>query len=149
MENENFPLLLGGPPGVEKFAAVSDISADTAEAKIAHIESWLEAQKTDRKKHMLYLVMYDIEDHKVRTQMAKYLLKKGCMRIQKSVYLAKSSRKIYDEIYQALRDINQMYQNHDSIFLLPVPEEKFNHIKVIGKNVEFDLVTRNPTVLFV
>ncbi|MBN1253525.1 MAG: CRISPR-associated endonuclease Cas2 [Bacteroidales bacterium] len=38
------------------------------------------------KKHpekMLFLVMYDIQDNKVRTQIAKYFITKGCTRIQK------------------------------------------------------------------
>src|SRR5690554_4909906 len=32
---------------------------------------------------MLSLIMYDIENDKVRTLLAKYLIEKGCVRIQK------------------------------------------------------------------
>lgn len=92
--------------------------------------------------------MYDIENHRIRNQVAKYLIRKGCMRIQKSIYLAKSSRTTYQHIYTTLREINNMYENRDSIFVLPVPEEKFQNIKVIGKNVQFDLVTKSKNVLF-
>ncbi|MBK8390592.1 MAG: hypothetical protein IPL23_15480 [Saprospiraceae bacterium] len=59
--------------------------------------------------------------------------KKGCLRIQKSVYLAKSNRTLYTEITETLKDINEMYNNEDSIFVLPVPEEKFAHMKAFWK----------------
>jgi CRISPR-associated protein Cas2 len=70
------------------------------------------------------------------------------MRIQKSLYLAKSSRVTYNEIHDALRDINAMYNNHDSIIVLPVPEEKFKNIKLIGQNIEFEIVTKEHNVMF-
>ena len=52
------------------------------------------------------------------------------------------------EISQTLKEINEIYENSDSIFVLPVPEEKFNNITVIGQNVEFDIVTKTKNVLF-
>ena len=118
------------------------------EEKIDSIEKWLITQKNVKDRSMLYMVMYDIEDNKVRTQVAKYLIKKGCLRIQKSVYLAKSNRTLYTEITETLKDINEMYNNEDSIFVLPVPEEKFAHMKAFGKNVEFEIVTKPKNVLF-
>src|SRR5690606_1027949 len=93
--------------------------------KIERIEEWLLENQRSKDKSMLYIVMYDIENNKVRTQVAKYLIKKGCLRIQKSVYLAKSNRTLYKDICEALKDINEMYENDDSIFVLPIPEEKF------------------------
>jgi CRISPR-associated endonuclease Cas2 len=125
-----------------------DLSSENIEDKVEKIEAWLYKQKKQKIKQVLYLIAYDIEDNKIRTQIAKYLIKKGCMRIQKSVYLAKSSRTTYNEIHETLRDINTMYKNQDSIFVLPVPEEKFNNIKLIGKNIEFEIVTKEQNVLF-
>ncbi|MBK7522811.1 MAG: hypothetical protein IPI53_01165 [Saprospiraceae bacterium] len=43
-------------------------------------------------------------------------MKKGCLRIQKSVYLAKSSPAIMKDISQTLKEINEVYNNEDSIF---------------------------------
>ncbi len=37
---------------------------------------------------MLYFIMYDIENDKVRAQIAKYLIKRGCLRVQKSIFFA-------------------------------------------------------------
>ena len=116
--------------------------------KISHIMQWLSNKSRIKSNTMLYMIMYDIENNKIRTHIAKYLIKKGCLRIQKSVYLAKSSPSIMKEISQTLKEINEIYENSDSIFVLPVPEEKFNNITVIGQNVEFDIVTKTKNVLF-
>lgn len=125
-----------------------DVSRATIAEKVAIIEEWLIRFKTQKEKKMLYLIAYDIEDNKIRTHIARFLIKKGCLRVQKSVYVAKSDRTTYQEIHQILREINSMYRNHDSIFMLPVPEEKFTNIKLIGKNVEFEVVTKPKNVIF-
>lgn len=116
--------------------------------KISYIMQWLSRKSRIKSNTMLYMIMYDIENNKIRTHIAKYLIKKGCLRIQKSVYLAKSSPSVMKEISQTLKEINEIYENSDSIFVLPVPEEKFNNITVIGQNVEFDIVTKTKNVLF-
>ena len=38
--------------------------------------------------NMLYFIMYDIRNNKIRTLISKYLLKKGCQRVQKSIFFA-------------------------------------------------------------
>lgn len=116
--------------------------------RLDNIMKWLQLRSRIKSNVMLFMIMYDIENNKVRTQIAKYLTKKGCMRIQKSVYLAKSSPAVMREITQVLKEINEIYENFDSIFVLPVPEEKFSNMKVIGKNVEFELVTKPKNVIF-
>jgi len=126
----------------------TDLSTLLLMDKIDIITEWLYKHKKQNDRTMLYLIMYDIENNRIRTNIGKYLIRKGCLRIQKSIYLAKSSRTLYQQIYKTLKEINNIYENHDSIFLLPVPEEKFQNIKVIGKNVEFDLVTKSKNVLF-
>lgn len=40
---------------------------------------------------MIYFIMYDIESNKVRHQVVKYLIKKGCARVQKSIFLANTA----------------------------------------------------------
>lgn len=123
-------------------------SMDTAE-RMHYIMNWL-AEKSRVKSHlMLYMIMYDIEDNKIRTHLAKYLIKRGCLRIQKSVYLAKMSPAVMNDIADVIKEINELYENQDSIFILPVPEDKFQNMKVIGKNVEFEIVTKPRNVLII
>ncbi len=115
--------------------------------KMAHITRWLQSVSRIKTRYMLYMIMYDIENNKIRTHIAKYLIRKGCMRIQKSVYLAKGSRREMEEISEVLFEINGAYENQDSIFILPIPQEKFNNMRVIGKNMSFEIVTKPRNVL--
>jgi CRISPR-associated protein Cas2 len=103
-------------------------------------------KKTD---DMYAFIMYDIENNKIRTQVAKYLIKNGCTRVQKSVFLAAVKRKKFMEIYQTLKEINAMYDNHDSLFFVPVGEDILNNMKIVGLNIDFELITNTPNTLFI
>lgn len=115
--------------------------------RLHRLMTYINEQSRSKPQYMLYMIMYDIENNKIRTHIAKYLIKKGCMRIQKSVYLVKGTKGEMNEISQTLKEVNEAYDNGDSIFVLPVPQEKFNNMKVIGKNITFDLVTHPANVL--
>lgn len=97
---------------------------------------------------MTYLIMYDISNDKVRLQIAKYLLKQGCVRIQKSVFMVKSSNKHFQEIYDTLKEVNAYYQNEDSIILVPINASDVRSMKLIGKNVAIATITDKPNTLF-
>ncbi|PTM08256.1 MAG: CRISPR-associated endonuclease Cas2 [Bacteroidetes bacterium] len=97
---------------------------------------------------MMYLVMYDIEDNRVRTHIAKYLLTKGCIRIQKSVYLARTTATIFEEINATLADVQTAYDNHDSILLVPVQVANVSSMKIIGKDIQLQTLVDPPNTLF-
>lgn len=48
--------------------------------------------------NMIFFIMYDIEDNKVRRYISKYLLKLGCHRVQRSVFLADLPNDKYNSI---------------------------------------------------
>ncbi len=98
---------------------------------------------------MYAFIMYDIENNKIRTQIAKFLIRNGCTRIQKSVFLAAVKRKKFMEIYQTLKEVNAMYDNEDSLFFVPVGEDILNNMKIVGKNVDFELITNPGNTLFI
>jgi len=98
---------------------------------------------------MYAFIMYDIENDKIRTNVAKYLIRNGCTRIQKSVFLAAVKRKKFMDIYQTLKEINAMYDNEDSIFFVPVGEDILNNMKIVGKNIDFELITNPGNTLFI
>ncbi len=102
--------------------------------------------KTDGK--MIYFVMYDIENNKVRAQVVKYLIKKGCTRVQKSIFLANTNRQVYDQIRDDLRAVQACYENNDSIFLVPVSTDEIKAMSVIGQKIDFDLILQNRNTLF-
>lgn len=105
-------------------------------------------QPSENAYDMLYLVMYDIEDDRVRTHIAKYLISKGCIRIQKSVYLARTHQKVFTEINDTLKDVQAAYDNHDSILIVPVQSSTVSSMKVIGKDIQINSLIDPPNTLF-
>jgi CRISPR-associated endonuclease Cas2 len=97
---------------------------------------------------MNYLIMYDIQNNKVRTLVSKYLLKKGCIRVQKSVFLVHSDHKKFDEIRETLVEINEVYENNDSIMLVPLNISDARSMKLIGKNVNIEQIIDPPNTVF-
>ncbi|MDG1432883.1 MAG: CRISPR-associated endonuclease Cas2 [Saprospiraceae bacterium] len=97
---------------------------------------------------MNYLIMYDITEDKVRYQISKYLEKKGCVRIQKSVFLAKTENKFFQEIHDTLKEVNSYYDNNDSIILVPINASDVRSMKLIGKNVNIETIVNKPNTLF-
>jgi len=97
---------------------------------------------------MNYLIMYDIQNNKVRNLVAKYLLKNGCVRVQKSVFLVHSDHKKFDDIRQTLVEINDVYENNDSIILVPLNISDARSMKLIGKNVNIEQIIDSPNTVF-
>ena len=94
------------------------------------------------------LVMYDIEDNRVRNQVVKYLLKKGCSRIQKSIFLGNTEHTIYAQIKDDLTAVQECYENHDSIILVPISTDYLQVMRIIGKNIDIDILLKNKNTLF-
>lgn len=104
---------------------------------------------TDKKDNkMIYFIMYDIEYNKIRNYIAKYLIRKGCTRVQKSIFIANTDRKLYNDLQQTLKSVQEMYDNNDSIFFVPVSTDEIRSMKVIGKSIDFDLVTCSKNTMF-
>lgn len=125
----------------------SDIVNLPMDEKALAITTWLSQNSRKKSRYMLYLIMYDIENNKIRTHIAKYLIRKGCMRIQKSVYIYRTTQKDIKALKKILQEINTAYANQDSILILPVPQEKFRNMKMIGKNLTFEMVISPKNVL--
>ena len=98
--------------------------------------------------NMLFFVMYDIESDKVRYHIAKYLERKGCTRIQRSIFLADLDKKIYDLIKSDLEEVQSVYDNQDSIIVCPVSTDQIQAMKIIGEDISIDIITRSRNTLF-
>ena len=98
--------------------------------------------------NMLFFVMYDIESNKVRRYIVKYLEKKGCTRIQKSIFLADLSMDKYNAIRQDLAEVQAAYENNDSILIVPITTDYLKAMKVIGQNIDVDIITHTRNTLF-
>jgi CRISPR-associated endonuclease Cas2 len=97
---------------------------------------------------MIYLVMYDIENNKIRTLIARYLVEKGCIRIQKSVYMVRCTPVLYQEIKNTLKEIQECYDNNDSMLLIPISANTPGSMEIIGRDVQIDSLVEKPNTLF-
>ena len=95
--------------------------------------------------NMLFFVMYDIESDKVRHQVVKYLQRKGCTRVQRSIFLADLAMSEYDGIR---KEVQAAYENNDSILIVPISADYLRSMKVIGQKVELDVIMHNKNTLF-
>jgi CRISPR-associated protein Cas2 len=121
---------------------------DLAE-RVRRIQAFLTPVSGQTSPGMLFFVMYDIEDHKIRRHIAKYLLRQGCMRMQKSVFIGNVPHKKYREIADTLEEVNSMYANGDSLLVLPITQETIAQLQVIGKDLNYKMVTSPPNVLII
>ncbi len=136
---------IGGSPKV----VVKDSSdlLSPLENRIKNLLGLTESRKK-RQDRMLFFVMYDIESNKVRRLVCKYLIREGCSRVQKSIFLADLPIDIYNKIKTDLAEIQTLYDNEDSIIVLPVSTDYLRMMKVIGKNVDIDVITHTKNTLF-
>lgn len=98
--------------------------------------------------NMIFFTMYDIESNKVRRLVAKYLISKGCTRIQDSIFLADLPRATYEEIKRDLAEVQSLYDNHDSIIVCPISTDQLHAMHVIGEQVDVDIITHKRNTLF-
>lgn len=124
------------------------IFIDDMDPLASRIEKILGIVNTRKKTtDMLFFIMYDIENDKVRSYISKYLERKGCTRIQKSIFLANTTRERFSEISGTLYQVNSMYENDDSIILVPVSTDELRAMKIIGNNINFDIILKNKNTL--
>lgn len=137
-----------------QMADTRKVSVSTADDGMATIDDRLNRifQLSQRARQnpntMLFFVMYDIESNKVRRLVRKYLEAKGCTRIQRSIFLAETPVETFNTIRTDLAEVQQAYDNEDSIIVLPVSTDYLRMMKVIGKNINMDIITHSKNTLF-
>ncbi len=104
--------------------------------------------KEHQSSNMIFFVMYDIASNKVRRAVVKYLQRRGCHRAQRSIFLADVKPEVCNEIQRDLAAVQAMYDNKDSIFIVPLSVDYIRSMKVIGENVDFDLILKTKSTMF-
>lgn len=105
-------------------------------------------KKEHQSSNMIFFVMYDIASNKVRRAVVKYLQRRGCHRVQRSIFLADVKPEVCNQIQQDLAAVQAMYDNKDSIFIVPLSVDYIRSMKVIGQNVDFDLILKTKNTIF-
>ncbi len=121
-----------------------------AAERMSRVGAWLRAEVPETTiRHVVFLVMYDISDDKVRRYVSDFLLREGLTRIQKSVFLGKRPVAAYRTLADKLKAMNAMYRNEDSILVMPLPEDKAYRMRVIGLDLDVRMVLARPNVIIV
>lgn len=98
--------------------------------------------------NMLFFVMYDIESNKVRNLVFKYLKKEGCTSVQKSIFLGDTTMEKFNSIRENLSQVQSCYDNDDSILIVPISTDYLKSMKIIGKQINVDIILKNRNTLF-
>ncbi len=135
--------------GLVKPGLAEAITPETLPTLLADWLDWLGKTPPKRPEEMYCFIFYDIENDKIRRLAARLLEKQGCVRVQKSVFFARIHRKRYAELAGLLRQIQQLYDNEDSIMMLPVGEDMLNSLQCIGQSFDLEMITAPKNTIFV
>ncbi len=101
--------------------------------------SLMKEQQTFKPGYSMAFVVYDIENNRVRRYISKFLESKGYIRVQKSVFFGHLKSPVHQQVSDKLKQVNAAYENGDSIVMIPISRDLFNQLKIVGKNVGFEL----------
>ncbi len=138
-----------GLPALPAANAATTAAGSTLPDLLGQWMDWFQKSPQKRPEEMYCFIYYDIESNKIRRMVAKLLERQGCVRVQKSVFFARIHRKRYHELTDLLRQIQQLYENQDSIMLLPVGEDMLNSLQCIGQSVDIDMIASPKNTLFI
>lgn len=93
--------------------------------------------KTDE---VLFWVCYDISNNRIRRYLAKFLKQKGCIRVQRSVFLGRLKRPAFQALCTTLGEVHEMYENHDSVIVMPVSVDMADKTRFIGEHAHVEWV---------
>lgn len=79
---------------------------------------------------------------------SKVPTEKRCTRVQKSIFMADMPSEEVQDIAQKLTKIQKMYDNNDSILIVPLSEDYARAMKIIGQDVNIDLILHSKNTLF-
>ncbi|MBP7642556.1 MAG: CRISPR-associated endonuclease Cas2 [Saprospiraceae bacterium] len=87
----------------------------------------------------LRLICYDITNDKKRLRVSKLLLKYGGCRMQRSVFSSLQREEDFHEMRRQIEKIMQKSEEKtDSIYYIPIGQEKFETMHITGFRPDFD-----------
>jgi len=110
--------------------------------RIVEVQRLVHAFAENPIKHrlMMVLVMYDITDDDLRTLISRYLLERGLVRIQKSVFLGPSDKKLFNTMDQAMRELSEAFGPNDSVVMVPISHDTVSRLRAVGRDIHTSLV---------
>ncbi len=95
---------------------------------------------------MIAWVMYDIEDDKVRTKVAKLCKQAGLYRVQFSVFLGSVDTNQKDTLELQIRE--QIDAEKDSVYIFPMSKNELQATVLLGKAFDKKMITDEVKALF-
>ncbi len=95
---------------------------------------------------MIAWVLYDIEDDKVRTKVAKLCKQAGLYRVQFSVFLGSIESNQKDTLELQIAEL--IDEEKDSIYIFPMSKSELKATVLLGKAFDKKLITDEVKALF-
>lgn len=95
---------------------------------------------------MILWVMYDIENDKARTRVAKYCKQAGLYRVQYSVFLGTLNSNQKDEL--ELKIEPEINLDKDKVYLFPMSQDELRQTVLLGQAFDKKMVTDKIKALF-
>lgn len=95
---------------------------------------------------MILWVMYDIENDKARTKIAKYCKKAGLYRVQYSVFLGSVGRNERDTLELQIEE--EIDEAVDKVYIFPMSRDELNDTTLLGQAFDKKLISDDVKALF-
>lgn len=95
---------------------------------------------------MITWVMYDIENDRARTKVAKYCKQAGLYRVQYSVFLGSVNANSKDELQ--LKIEAEIDEDKDKVYIFPMSKDELQNTVLLGQAFDRKLVTDEIRALF-
>jgi len=90
--------------------------------------------------------MYDIENDKARTKVAKFCKQAGLYRVQYSVFLGSVNANDKDELQLKIEDV--INEDRDKVYIFPMSRDELKNTILLGQAFDKKLVTDEVRALF-
>ncbi len=95
---------------------------------------------------MIAWVIYDIENDKARTKIAKYCKQAGLYRVQLSVFLGTLSRNDKDAL--ALKIEQEIDVLKDKVYIFPMSKKELQQVVLLGQAFDQKLISDQVRAMF-
>lgn len=96
---------------------------------------------------MLYWIMYDISETKIRNKAVKICKDNGLYRVQKSIFLGELNKNQKDEIKVHIE--NLIEKEKDSVYIFPTNKNFIYDTDIIGSGFDKELVSNEIISKFI
>jgi len=95
---------------------------------------------------MITWVMYDIENDRARTRIAKFCKQAGLYRVQYSVFLGTLDRDRKDVLHLQIEE--EINEEKDKVYIFPMSKDELKRSILMGQAFDKKMVTDEVTALF-